>query len=62
MAKFIASCACHEEVKISYSPLCPWPVKGPLCASSISSCYCPIPQFVLYMCPATMNRTANAKW
>ena len=61
-AKLMASCACQDVVKISYKPLWPRPVNGPLCASRISLILCPIPQFVLYWCPATRKSTAIAKW
>ena len=36
IAKLIANCACQDVVKISYNPLCPSPVNGPLCDSKIS--------------------------
>jgi hypothetical protein len=62
IAKLIANCACQDVVRISYRPLWPSPVKGPLWASKISFILWPIPQFVRYIWPATRNITAIAKW
>ena len=62
IAKLIASCACQEVVRISYRPLWPSPVNGPLWVSKISFILWPIPQFVRYIWPATIKSTAKARW